>query len=122
MKRLRILLVEDDADIAEAMKQMLELEGYEVSRASHGAEALALLRGEGTPADLILLDLWMPVMDGFAFRKAQLQDAGLRQIPVVVVTADSHAGREPRPIDAEVILRKPVNPDRLLDVVKRFAA
>jgi CheY-like chemotaxis protein len=119
---LRILLVEDDADIADAMKQMLELEGYEVDRASHGAEALSMLRDSGASADLILLDLWMPVMDGFAFRKAQLSDSELAAIPVVVVTADSHAGGASRPIDAELILRKPVNPDRLLDVVKSFAA
>jgi hypothetical protein len=49
-------------------------------------------------------------------------NSDLKTIPVVVVTADSHAGRDSRPIDAELILRRPVDPDRLLDVVKRFAA
>jgi CheY-like chemotaxis protein len=121
VKAVRVLVVEDDPDIADAMKQMLEFEGYAVDTASHGLDALSKLRSGRAGADLILLDLRMPVMDGFAFREAQLHDAKLKEIPVVVVTADSRAAEASPSLHVDTILRSPVDPDRLLDVVKAFA-
>ena len=85
----RILLVEDDADIRLQVVLALELEGYEVVQASNGKEALALLRSsspEGLPC-CIILDLMMPVMDGWEFRRRQREDPALASVPVVVLSA-----------------------------------
>jgi CheY-like chemotaxis protein len=119
---VRVLVVEDDVDICEAMRQMLEWEGYDVSCAGNGREALEALRSSAANASLILLDLRMPVMDGYAFRAAQLQDARLSDIPVVVVTADLRAGDGSSSLRADAVLRKPVDPERLLDLVRSYAA
>src|SRR5512132_4356371 len=84
----RILIVEDDVDVRDALMQVLEFEGYRVTGASNGEEALAALRAGGRPS-LILLDLMMPVMNGSQFRAAQLADRALAAIPVIVLSADA---------------------------------
>ena len=91
-KPKRILIVEDDAPIQSALASLLDDEGYEVSLANDGEEALNRMEGDALP-DLILLDLRMPVMDGWEFRSAQKRDSRLAQVPVVVLSADgsSHA-------------------------------
>src|SRR5437763_14895472 len=90
-----ILIVEDDTDVREAMAIFLAGEGYKVVEAGHGAEALDQLRS-ATVFCLILLDLYMPVMDGWAFRAEQLRDAALAAIPVIVISADDSASRRGR--------------------------
>jgi CheY-like chemotaxis protein len=82
----RVLVVEDDAAIRMALTEALQDEGFDVAAAANGRQALDRLRGGPLPS-AIVLDLMMPVMDGWDFRHAQLQDPKLRQIPVVVVTA-----------------------------------
>jgi CheY-like chemotaxis protein len=104
-----ILLVDDDEGLREALSEVLEAEGHAVDCAVHGGDALAKLQAGRRP-DLILLDLMMPVMDGWEFRRAQLADPSLADIPVVVITA---AGRLPRAIDARQVLRKPFRLDEL---------
>ena len=91
-ERNRILVVEDDGDVREALVQLLEFEGYRVTSATNGRDAIDQLRAGAAP-NLILLDLMMPVMDGPQFRAAQLGDPGLAAIPVIVLSAHS-AGRE----------------------------
>ncbi|MFO0581640.1 MAG: response regulator [Anaeromyxobacter sp.] len=86
--RARVLLVEDDPDIRESLSEALRYEGYEVELAWHGREALARLARDPLP-DVILLDLMMPVMNGWEFREAQLEDAALADIPVVVISAQA---------------------------------
>jgi CheY-like chemotaxis protein len=81
-----LLLVEDDDAIRSAMSELLRDEEFDVLTAADGLEALDLLHLVPRPA-AILLDLMMPVMDGWDFRDAQLRDPALREIPVVVVTA-----------------------------------
>jgi CheY-like chemotaxis protein len=115
----RILLVEDDAAIRETVAELLEEEGYEVVRAQDGADALARLAEAEAPG-LILLDLSMPVMDGWAFRTAQRRDPRLAAIPTVVVSAGhadpwSVAGLEPA-----AVLAKPFDLDRLIATVHRL--
>ncbi|HET9595678.1 MAG TPA: response regulator [Anaeromyxobacteraceae bacterium] len=83
--RPRVLVVEDDDDIRSVMAEALEAEGYEVAGARDGAEAQRRAR-ECRP-DLILLDLMMPGMDGWAFRAWQRADAALCDVPVVIVSA-----------------------------------
>jgi CheY-like chemotaxis protein len=80
-----ILVVDDDAAVVRPLARVLELEGFKAVTAANGLEALTYLRGGGG-ASVIVLDLRMPVMDGWAFRREQLRDAALAHIPVVVLT------------------------------------
>ena len=81
-----VLVVDDDQDLRDALRQLLEEEGYRVICAEHGQAALAHLRGGLTP-DAILLDLWMPVMDGWQLRRELELDPALSRIPIVLLTA-----------------------------------
>ncbi len=114
-----VLIVEDDADIRDALAEILRDEGYEVVGAGHGQDALTHLRGGGRPA-LILLDLMMPVMNGWQFREAQVADATLAAIPVVVISADGAAAREAVHIGADAFLQKPIELEELLVTVARY--
>src|SRR5262245_27122466 len=80
-----ILVVDDDAAVVRPLARFLELEGFKPVVAANGLEALAYLRGGGAAA-VIILDLRMPVMDGWAFRREQLRDPLLAAIPVVVLS------------------------------------
>jgi CheY-like chemotaxis protein len=109
-----ILIVEDDPDALEALGDLLESRGYSVISARNGAEALQLLNRSPLPKSIVL-DLLMPTMDGWEFRLHQKNDPRIAGIPVVVVSASSAA----KPIDADTILRKPVDIERLLETVAR---
>ena len=111
-----ILVVEDDPDIRDALAAVLETEGYDVAKASDGQEALGQLRTSATPS-LILLDLYMPVMNGWAFRAEQLRDPKLASIPVVVVSADSRVANRAADLGAAGWVGKPIDFDRLLALV-----
>ena len=101
-----ILLVEDDRDLRDSIKEALEDEGYAVVGATDGVDAIEHLRTGGALPRLILLDLMMPRMNGYQFREAQLANPSWASIPVVVLSAD------PRPkagaLGATAHLRKPV--------------
>jgi two-component system, chemotaxis family, chemotaxis protein CheY len=112
----RILVVEDDADLGETVCEILRMSGYRASHAADGLVALEMLGQDGLH-DLILLDLMMPRMDGWAFREAQLRDQRLKGIPVVVLSA---MGEISKPIDAASLLRKPVEPETLLTTIEKF--
>ena len=110
-----ILLVDDDVAATDSLTEILTGEGYTVTTAKNGKEALKHLRGAQLPR-LIILDLFMPEMDGWEFRRAQLKDAKLRDIPVVVTTGASvYAG-----IDANVIVHKPLEVARFISLVERY--
>ena len=112
-----VFIVEDDLDTREMLGRFLELEGYHVESAENGKMALERLES-GVPACVILLDLMMPVMDGWQFRQAQARRAGLAGIPVIVVSA---AGRDRiQKIDADAYLSKPVDLEELLGCVTQF--
>jgi CheY-like chemotaxis protein len=112
-----VFIVEDDVDTREMLEHFLETEGYAVETAANGKIALERLAGGVKPA-VILLDLMMPVMDGWQFRRAQVRDSSLARIPVIVVSA---AGRERvTQIDADDYLSKPVNLDELLARVTHY--
>jgi CheY-like chemotaxis protein len=81
-----LLVVEDDPDVRDALELFLMDEGLSVASVAQGEEALEYLRAHPSPC-AILLDLMMPVMDGYAFRRAQLADPRLTEIPTFVVTA-----------------------------------
>jgi CheY-like chemotaxis protein len=117
MSQATVMVVEDDLDTREMLCRFLELEGYRVESASNGRQALDRLTG-GAPACVIVLDLMMPVMDGWQFRREQIRDVELSRIPVIVVSA---AGRDRIDrIDANEVLSKPVDLDELLARVSQY--
>jgi CheY-like chemotaxis protein len=116
-----VLVVEDDADILRAIVQVLQDEGQTVRAAENGRDALTLLREPGaTLPCVILLDLMMPVMDGWAFRAEQLRDPTLAGIPVIVLTADGHAVEGAALMKGANALRKPVELETLLAAVAPY--
>lgn len=115
-----VLVVDDDVAIREALEAVLEDEGYAVQGAANGREALKILRsGTGAPA-VILLDLMMPVMNGWEFRAEQQGDPNLAPIPVVVLSADRDIAAKAAALQAPAYLAKPVNLDVLLDTVRGY--
>jgi CheY-like chemotaxis protein len=116
-----VLVVDDDIDIREAMCLVLSHSGYRTLAASNGEEALSTLRAEAT-IDLILLDMMMPVMDGWGFRNAQAEESAFSGIPVVVLTGDGRASSKAQAIGASGYLKKPLDLDDLLRVVARHCA
>src|SRR5919199_3144347 len=108
-----VLVVEDDELTRGAMRMVLEWEGYRVSCAGNGREALDRLRGGERPA-LILLDLQMPVLDGWAFRREQGRGPALAPIPVLGVSAAAAKGSP----ETAAHVRKPFQPEQLLNAMQ----
>jgi CheY-like chemotaxis protein len=108
MNRCKLLVVDDDTDIRESMIEVLEEAGCEVVGASNGLQALGYLKRTERQPCLILLDLMMPVMDGEAFRQAQLNDPELSSIPVVVVSAYRDVQARAEKLQVENFIKKPV--------------
>lgn len=120
----RVLVVDDDVDVRETLRAVLEREGYEVTSASNGAEAIVALHtpaGAAEPPGLILLDLKMPVLDGAGFQRALARDPVLSQIPVVVISAVSDRAAS-RDVHAAATLRKPFAPDDVLAAIRSAIA
>ena len=110
-----ILVVDDDADVRDSLAELLAEEGYEVRSFANAAEALEHLRHDG--ASLIILDLMMPGMSGWAFREAQARDARLAEIPVIAISAVADLEPPWPRWPAATLMCKPVNLDQLLDRV-----
>ena len=111
-----ILVVDDDADVREAVEEILRAEGYETRGAANGKEAQDALESGGERPDLILLDLMMPIMNGWEFYELISRDKSVSSIPVVVMSAqdtDTYAG-------TLRLLRKPLALDKLLLTVNEF--
>ena len=116
--RHTVLLIEDDPAAREPLEELLRQEGLDVEIASDGAEAHEHLRGGVRPC-VILLDLWMPGMDGYEFRAEQMRDPVLARIPVVVLSGSSESDDIDRAFElgARSYLVKPVAFDALVDAV-----
>jgi two-component system, chemotaxis family, chemotaxis protein CheY len=115
----RVLVVDDDDGVRELLTLMLGGAGYEVRAARDGAEALGELGS--WQADLILLDMMMPVMDGWTFRQEQLASEQLASIPVVVLSAVHDAQREAEKLGVAAVMAKPFDLNALLITVHRLA-
>jgi|SRR5579862_226584 len=115
-----ILVVDDDTDLRESLALLLALKGYEVITASDGREALAALHAGALPC-LIVLDLTMPDMDGFQFRRAQLEDPALAGIPVVLCSGHPTAVHVAQQLGALACFEKPFDVQLLLGVVATHA-
>ena len=111
----QVLIVEDDRDTREMLERFLQLEGFDVRTAANGRAALETLQAAGSPC-VILLDLMMPVMNGWQFREAQVRNPKAAKIPVVVVSAAGARDQIPR-IEADGWISKPVDFDRLLQTI-----
>jgi CheY-like chemotaxis protein len=98
------------------MRSLLEIEGYVVHTAADGAEALKLLRSGFEPG-LIVLDLMMPGMDGFQFRKEQLRDPKLSAIPVVIYSGHHDVKANAALLEPTAYVQKPIDFDRFLSLV-----
>ena len=112
-----VMVIEDDADIADAILSMLEDHGLGAVLAANGQEALDKLRGAHPRPDVILLDLMMPIMDGWEFRRVQRGDPELADIPVVLLSADNRVQSVADELAAVSWLKKPVDLRSLLQVV-----
>jgi CheY-like chemotaxis protein len=115
------LIVEDDFDIRDTLSQILEEEGYEVVGTANGREAMEWLTQHPAPR-LILLDLMMPVMNGWQFRAEQSQRPELACIPVIIISADASVQEKAAKLDTAGFLRKPIQLDQLLDTIKQLVA
>jgi CheY-like chemotaxis protein len=114
----RVLVVEDDPALRDLLNTALTDEGYVARTATDGADALTMLQG-WRPA-LILLDLMMPGMDGWSFRRAQLADLRLASIPVVILSATYASWREGERLGVAAIVAKPYDMEALLVLVSQL--
>lgn len=116
-----VLVVDDDPDILEALSEILEAEGYDVTRARNGQEALERL--EQTKPALILLDLMMPVMDGWEFaRRMRERYEAARRPPIIVLSADRNVSTKAPELGAVGFLAKPFELPDLLNMVGNITA
>jgi CheY-like chemotaxis protein len=115
-----ILLVEDDDLLRESLREYLADFGHDVATAENGREALAWLADHGAPR-LILLDLMMPVMNGWEFAHRKAQDPGLASVPLVVFSADAHLDAHAKELGADGSLKKPIDLGELGRVLSAYA-
>ena len=114
-----VLVVEDDADCRELVAELLAESGFKTETAANGAEALERLRQHRESICVIVLDLMMPIMNGWEFRAAQLKDEHMREVPVLVLTADSRAQIKVDDLAPAGYLAKPVDPGKLLELISQ---
>jgi CheY-like chemotaxis protein len=123
----KILMVDDDPDIREVLKMILESQGYQTVSASDGIECMAALRAENP--DLIILDLLMPKMDGFAVLKELREEkwAQYRQIPILILSSIREGAARRRweletalELDVDDYIDKPIEPEVLLKSIERL--
>jgi len=113
-----VLIIDDDSDIREAIRDLLTVEGIDAAEARDGSSGLEYLRAN-LPPGVILLDWNMAPMNGAAFMSELSRDAALSRIPVVVVTADARAGQTARAQGLSTLLMKPIDPEQLLEIARR---
>lgn len=116
----QILVVEDDTSIRELLVELLESEGYVVASAVNGLEGIKYLQSQQIP-DLILIDLMMPVMDGYSFRSEQLKNNKWASIPTVVMSAEANAKEKMKNFNITAFLSKPVELDTILKTVAQYS-
>ncbi|PYR22705.1 MAG: response regulator [Acidobacteria bacterium] len=121
-----ILIVEDDPDTREMLSTLLSIEGFHAVGAEDGLEGLHLLRTvkHGAPdvPCLILLDLMMPRLGGHEFRRAQLGDPTVANVPVAVLSGAVDIEQRAQALGAVASVAKPIDVEMLMDVVRRYCA
>ena len=122
MSERAILIVEDDRDIRETLADALEQEGFAVTAAFDGLDALEKLRGADRAPDIVLLDVMMPRMDGVQFAAEMRKTPAWNGIPIVLVTADVHGKSAAREVGAAAFLKKPIKLTSLFDTIRATLA
>jgi two-component system alkaline phosphatase synthesis response regulator PhoP len=117
-QRPKILLVDDDVDLVKVMGGALESKAYEVIVAYNGQEGLEKARKE--KPDLVVLDILMPVADGFTFADQFRKDPSLAKIPVLALTSFSESLGQPFPFEVTEYIMKPIKPRDLVAKVEGF--
>lgn len=113
-----LLIVEDDDLMRQGIAMVLEANGFETRQAADGAEALAMLSDGGWRADLILLDLMMPGVNGWQFRAVQKDDDRIADIPVLVLSGSSDLARQIEGMAPRGVLQKPFTVPDLLAAIR----
>src|SRR5215831_6510321 len=116
---MRVLLVDDDASSVDALSELLKLAGHDVVCADNGRQALDRLH-EKNGYCVILLDLMMPVMNGYEFREEQLKDPAIASIPVIVISADGRAREKAAQLGSGRFFQKPLSPPELLRAIREY--
>jgi len=116
-RRQTVLVIDDDREVRESLRTLLQLDGYKVKTARDGQDALEQLRGGLRPC-IILLDLMMPAMDGQHFRAEQLRDPEFAHIPVVVLSGHYDPQQNAASLGAVASLRKPADIDTVLQLIE----
>jgi two-component system, cell cycle response regulator DivK len=120
---VRVLIVEDNENNRKMLQRRLARRGYEVAVAADGAQGLALARAEPAP-DVVLMDMSLPVMDGWAVTRRLKADPATRAIPVIALTAHAMAGDRERALEAgcDEFETKPIDLDRVEQKMEALAA
>jgi CheY-like chemotaxis protein len=121
MSRGSVLIVDDDVDIREIVAEVLGDVGYEVTQAANGREALAVVRDTSVRPSVILLDLMMPIMDGYGFLEQRSLDPALASIPIAIVSA-GHGVDRARIGHGIPIITKPFETRQLVGVLHRLVS
>lgn len=114
-----VLLIDDDAAILQMMHDVLEIEGYQISVARNGAEAIEILRRASPLPCVILLDLMMPVLNGWEFLDFQRNDPKFKDIPLVICSAYQESAKA---INPAAYLKKPLHYQPLVETIKKFCS
>jgi CheY-like chemotaxis protein len=114
-----VLFVDDDAELRQIFADLCHGQGYEAITFANGHDALTHLNGDAEDVGLVILDLDMPVMDGFAFLDARAKSPALSSVPVVVLSG-SMRGQRLDGFEIAAALEKPISADALLDTIRRF--
>jgi DNA-binding response OmpR family regulator len=117
-----LLIVEDDDDIRTDLSAILKVKGFVVRSAANGVDALAVLREDPDPPCLIILDLMMPVMNGWELHAALREDPAYAEIPVAVVSGAGAVDEKTAALDVAAVLSKPFELGSLLELVRRYCA
>jgi CheY-like chemotaxis protein len=112
-----VLVIDDDVEIRQALTDILEDEDYTVVAAANGKEALEIV-ARGPVPDVILLDVMMPVMDGWHFLSARLNHPRLVEVPIIIISAGNEAETEARKVGAYRVLKKPLHLDDLMSRIE----
>jgi CheY-like chemotaxis protein len=119
-RRPLVLVIDDDDGIRDALSDLLDDAGFATVGARHGLDALKLLASLETAPTFILLDLMMPIMDGWAFCDSRARNRALREIPVIAISA-AKVSESDRPAGIDVFLPKPIDLDDFAWLALRIA-
>ncbi len=114
-----ILLIEDDADIRELLAELLQFRGYQVAAVANGREALDRLEADVLPC-LIILDLMLPVISGWEFRRRQLSDPRWSTIPTVLLSSANNLSEQLQRLQAVAFIPKPIDFQLLYETIDRY--